>query len=163
MLKNRADKDTILFVLNDTKAIGYNINFYKTGQIVNNINPKKIFYKMGDTSDTWIDYKRAIQMKTGTYEDRLQAAFEDINFRITNLKEIPEIEYYDNDGYMFTIPPYDGAYDLNKWISRVMFDLDNLEFEFVGIDGTDLQVTFPDTEDISNAIISLNTFFYLHS
>jgi len=153
------DKDTILFILSENEAIGYHLDYYRASNYRNTLNPIKIFYKMGDTRETWIDFKRAIQLKRGTYEERLSQAFIDPNFKIINLKEIPKTKYYDKDGFCFEIPPFDGAYEIGRWLSRISFDIENCTYEFVGTDLQDLKVIFPETNNINHAIISLNSLF----
>lgn len=157
------DKDTILFS-NGRVGIAFNYTYYRNN--FTDFSPvirkhlsesTKIFYKMGDNVNTWIDYKRAIQLKTGTYQERLNAALSDRSFVVFDLTLLPETEYYDELGYKHNIAPYDGSYNSAFWVTRTVFNLEAIQTEFIE---NDLKVTFAPEDDIRNALISLNTFFY---
>jgi hypothetical protein len=114
---------------------------------------------MGDTAQDWIDYRRAVQTKTGSLRDRLEKAYQDPAYRITDLRQIPESEYYDDNGYKFFIPPYDGEYNTAYWLKRVEFNYDEITY---GFDGDHLVINFPETDNLNDAMISLNSMFYHH-
>jgi hypothetical protein len=78
---------------------------------------------------------------------------------VTDLTEIPEAVYYDAQGYMFNITPYDGEYNTAYWLKRVEFDYDALQFQF---DGDHLVVAFGENDNLNEALISLNAMFYQH-
>ena len=159
-MKNCMDKDTILFVNNGKPGLAFNMDYYRTNYDMLSskvIDPGKILYKMGVTSDTWIDFKRAIQTKTGTYQERLDKAFNDETCLIKDLREIPEASYYDADGFCFPISPYDGEYLSAYWLKRIPFNYDAVQYAF---DGEDLVITFSEDDNVNNAFISINSMFY---
>lgn len=159
-MKTTMDQDTILFLVNDRSGLAFNYNFYKNNYTAfsNKLtNANDVYYKMGELANTWIDYKKAIQLKSGSYDERLLAAFNDPDFIISDLRKIPQTEFYDEDGFKYNIAPYDGTYNSIFWVKRVVFNLEAIQCEFLG---DDLKVTFAPEDDITNALISLDTIFY---
>jgi hypothetical protein len=157
-MKTQMDKDTILFVFATGEGIAYNYAYLQAHATDLNLgDPSYVLYKMDDDRNTWIDFKKAIQNKSGSFKQRLAAAFNDPLFRITDLRLIPETQYTDANGYVWTISPFDGFYDMSFWLARTTFDLDKITYSFTGDSGNDLTVVF--NEDITNAFISLNCFF----
>lgn len=151
------DKDSILFVRNGV-GVGYNMNFYRGnfGSLPEILDdPQYIFYKTFE--GVWIDFKRAVQTNTGSLEQRIAKAAIDPDYRIDDLRVIPETRYYDVYGYMFTIAPYDGVYNSSNWLDRIEYDYDAIQFE---LNGEDLKVTFKETENINEAFISINSLFF---
>ena len=114
MGKMTMDKDTILFIDSvNNKALGLDYTYYSNHY--NDIspdhkivNPDYVLYKAGDTHDTWIDFQRAVSSKSGNLRTRLAQAFDDLAYRITDLKIIPKTIYYDHAGCIWEISPYDG-------------------------------------------------------
>lgn len=159
-MKTSMGKDTILFVTKQKGGVAFNINYYRNNfdKFSNMVSdPERIFYKMGETYDSWIDFKRAIQTKTGSYQERLDKAFADPLYHITDLRELPETVYYDEKGYIFNIPPYDGNYASAFWLKSVKYDYEAVSFKFVG---DDLVAQFSEADNITNAIVSLNALFH---
>jgi hypothetical protein len=159
-MKQSMDKDTILFVQQNRGGVAFNIGFYRNNydKFSNFVaDPEAILYKMGNTAQDWIDYRRAVQTKTGSLQERLQKAYADPAYRITDLRQIPETQYYDASGYMFSIPPYDGEYNTAYWLKRTSYSYDKIQYAF---DGDHLIVTFDANDNINDAMISLNAMFY---
>ena len=170
-------KDTILFVSNDTTkyGIGYNYDYFKGNLVSPSSDYQKIYYKAGNSRDTWIDYKRTIQLKPGNKEEMIAAALADKDF-LVDFRDIPaSYVYYGEDAtYSSYYTPYDGYYDHEMWLKRSDSDL-NLETinrELVDPttdlnthiiywwDADDLYVQFPSSSSgINNAIISINMLF----
>jgi hypothetical protein len=154
------DQNTILFVQKNGGGIAFDYNYYRNNyDKYSNLvaDPQMILFKMGTTAFDWIDYRRAIQTKSGGWTDRLQAAYNDSAYKITDLRQIPETTYYDAQGFQFFIPPYDGEYNTAFWLARTNFNYDAIQFAF---NNDDLLVTFDEKDNINNAVLSLNSMFY---
>lgn len=149
-------KDTILYKIDDNTAIAYDYSYFKRHFESPTSRYQAVYYKVGDTRSTWVDYKRAIQVKTGTKQERLLAALNDKDF-IISITMIPETTYYSSLGIEEKFSPYDGYYENSMWLQRTdnSIDYNSIEYKW---DNDDLMVTFP--EDIQDAIISLNMMFY---
>ena len=162
-LKNIMDADTILFIKNQLQATAFNYNYYtynNTKHMDEVSGATSVYYKVNDNRDSWIDLERAIALKTGSFTDRINAALLDDEFKI-DITTIPECKYYDENGYIYTVTPMDGLYDAEFWIPRIVVP-DFTDAQWVGLNNDDLQITFPETADIRQALISLNRFFYLY-
>lgn len=151
------DNGSILFVRGD-KGVGYNMAYYQAnfGSLPEVMDdPQHIFYKTSE--GVWIDFKRAVQTNTGSLSQRIAKASADGDYRIDDLRLIPESHYYDVYGYRFEIAPYDGIYNSTHWLERVQYDYDAVKFE---LSGDDLRVTFGEKDNINEAFISLNGLFF---
>ena len=167
MGKMTMDKDTILFIDSvNNKALGLDYTYYSNHY--NDIspdhkivNPDYILYKAGDTHDTWIDFQRAVSSKSGNLRTRLAQAFDDLAYRITDLKIIPKTIYYDHAGCIWEISPYDGCSDSTYWIPR-SDDMDLRQEYTYTLDESKKHViiTFNKYFDVNNALISINGVFY---
>ena len=167
MSKLSMDKDTILFIdSKNNKALGMNYEYYSLhyNEISSDhkiTDPDYILYKFGETYDSWVNFQKAISTKKGIMCERLVEAFKDLTYRITDLKIIPKTIYYDKDGYIWEISPYDGCSDSTYWIPRS----DNMDlrqnFDFsLDTTGKHGRITFNKPIDIDNALVSVNGIFY---
>ena len=159
-MKTTMEKDTILFISSENWGMGLNYTYYQGNyhKIANKItDPINIYYKVGDTSDTWIDLDRAVALLDGTFADRIQQAFQREEFRVRDLKLIPQCEYHDAKGRIHQISPYDGQYDASLWVDRIDMDY-NYSYT---VEGNNLYIKFDSSCDIDlkNSMISLNGLF----
>jgi len=177
-------KDTILFVSDDKSryGIGYSYDYFKGNLVAPSSDYQKIYYKAGTSRDTWIDYKKTIQLKPGNKEEMIAAALADKDF-LVDFRKIPaSYVYYKGEGeesgsevtYRSYYSPYDGYYNHEMWLRRVDSDLNyetinrdkvqpdtDLEHHIIYYwDADDLHVIFPESSSgITNAIISINMLF----
>jgi hypothetical protein len=178
MANAQMPKDTILFTSVDKNkpGIGYSYEYFKGNFVTPSPDYQKIYYKAGSSRDTWIDYKKTIQLKPGNRAEMIAAALADPNFLI-DFRDIPASYVYDLDGddtirQYYT--PYDGYYDHEMWLRRVDRELnltaineetltpetDRSQYIIYHWDADDLYVDFPaQTAGIDNAIISINMLF----
>ena len=159
-MKTTMEKDTILFVSDKNWAMGLNYNYYLSNYYkLNNriMDPIAIYYKVGETSDTWIDLDKAVALLTGTFADRIKQAMQLEEYRIRDLKLIPQTEYHDAKGHIYNISPYDGQYDASFWVDR----MDTVYDYSYTVEGNNLYVVFNTDKDIDleNSMISLNGLF----
>ena len=165
LIKNSMDRDTILFSLKDGTGLAYNYTYYTRNveEIQKKINSNyvtnldRIFYKVTDKRDSWIDLDLAIKMFPGlTITERINAAYNNDDYRIKNIKIIPAATYTDAYGYTATISPYDGLYSLNNFANLIIYDPLQIKYKY---NGDDLTVAFGDM-DIDNAFISMCSLFF---
>jgi len=160
-------KNTILFKINDNQAIAYDFDYFKT-HFREDLLTNKIYFKTSEKRDSWIDFKKAIVLNTGSIYERISASLNNPSLYI-DCMEIPATKYYCKDGRCKNYPPFDGFYSTkitlqNKSIynKKAYLSRDDLNFDYHAIsyvfNENDLIVTFP--ESIENAIISLNMIFY---
>lgn len=175
-MKTSMEKDTILFIDENNYGLGMEYSWFSKhyGEIAEHYGqPVKVFYKCGDTIDTWIDYNQAVQSKAGSRTERLQGALNDARCHI-NIKDIPQTDYFDREGYKQIIAPYDGAFVSSMWSQRTdkvsyseyreemdsgMFIEPKYDFIYTIEDGK-LVITFNNEIDLENSLISLNSIFY---
>ena len=146
-MKTSMEKDTILFISDKNWGMGLNYTYYQSNyhKITNKItDPVNIYYKVGETSDTWIDLDRAVALLDGTFSERIQKAFQREEFRVRDLKLIPQTEYHDAKGRIHQISPYDGQYDASLWVDRVDTDY---KYTYT-VEGNNLYVKFDSLCDI---------------
>lgn len=164
-MKTTMEKDTILFVGNNNYGIAmeynyYNKNYYKVDNKIE--SPIAIYYKVGNTSDTWIDLEKAIQLLPGSFTERVLRALELPDYRITDITKIPACDYYDAKGYINKISPYDGQYDSAFWVKRCddLYLKGKNGYDY-SIEGNHLYIRFNEDIDIDlkNSMISLNGLF----
>lgn len=123
------DADTLLFIRpNHRTAYAVNRAFYNTNEdpYIDSLfkNATKVFYKRTDEFDSWIDYRKTIQLLPGSIEERIEAAINSDVYKI-KLREIPETIYFDSEGHRHMIAPYDGMNDSSFWVKRDYIDLQN--------------------------------------
>lgn len=166
-MKTTMDADTILFIGRDGKALALAYSYYSKHYSdvpdTEKINdPIDIFYKCTDSSDSWIDFQRAIQIKQGGFQSRINQAYADVNYRIDDLTRIPQTKFYDARGFIHEIGPYDGTYDGAKWSKRTDLGVLSQGYDYdIDVSGNHLFVTFKnDKVDLVNSFISLNGLFY---
>ena len=148
--------NTILFKIDENRAVAYEYDYFRNSFESPVSRYEAIYYKAGKSRDTWIDYKRAIQVLPGTRANRIAAALADDSFHV-DLNRLPACDYYRTGGIKEYYTPYDGYYDNGMWIPRTDHDVDYEAIQYRW-DDEDLIVDFPC--DISNSIISLNMIFY---
>lgn len=165
LIKNSMDRDTILFSLKDGTGLAYNYTYYTRNveEIQKKINSNyvtnldRIFYKVTDKRDSWIDLDLAIKMFSGlTITERINAAYNNDDYRIKNIKIIPAAIYTDAYGYTATISPYDGLYSLNNFANLAIYDPLQIKYKY---NGDDLTVAFGDL-DVDDAFISMCSLFF---
>ena len=177
MSMRQMPKDTILFLSTDRykRGLAYDYGYFNENLVLPSSDYQIVYYKAGDTRDTWIDYKRAVQLKSGTKEEIIAKALADPDF-LVDFRDIPATYYYfgkdETNKVYYT--PYDGYYDNQMWMLRDDTDI-NLEAinrdtidasTDVSVhiiywwDGDDLYVRYPaECSGIDNAIISINMLF----
>ena len=162
-MKTTMDKDTILFV--DANGKGLGMYYYYYTKHYNEIkdqygHPVNVYYKAGASVDTWIDYQRAIQVKKGSINSRVQQALDDNQFHI-DVRLIPQTDFYDKEGDIHKIAPYDGFYNATQWVQRVDSPELKQGYDYsIDITGSHVIVTFNEDVDLANSFISLNKLFY---
>ena len=166
MRKKHMEKNTIFFIGDKfCRAFDYEVYKNRFNEINDLIkNPKKIFYKVNDDFNSWIKYKEAMQNLSGTYQDRINKALESPAFRLSSeLTELPACIYMDSEGYEHYIMPNDGQMIDSYWIDRedIIHDYPTITLLKQGTEEKpryDIKMKF--NWDITDAFISLNSFFY---
>lgn len=136
-------------------------NFASLHNVVKSAN--KIYMKLTDKHNSWIKYREAIQNLPGSYEKRLQTAYETPAFRLsTDLVEIPACYYTDVEGDEYFISPNDGKVNYNYWLDREDIIQEPPVVEVLkrgSIENPiyDVKATFKNV--MTDGIFSLNTLF----
>ena len=159
---NQMKENTILFITDENRAVGFDKTYYDQNNDLHRLEigePKKVFYKLYESRDSWIDLQKTVQLKPGDFLQRIQAAINDLSLRIFDLKQIPETKYYDSNGMFHMISPFDGMYNTDYWLKRRTFK-DFVSAEWTGLNNTDLRIAFDPTDNVYDAVISLNTLFH---
>ena len=161
-MKTSMEKDTILFIDNNDYGLAMNYKWFSKhyGEVAPHYGqPVKVFYKCGDTVDTWIDYSQAIQCKSGSRSERIQGALNDVRCRI-NIKDIPQTDYFDAEGEKQIIAPYDGTFVSSMWVQRTDDVILRQNYSYKVDENGNLCVTFGSDVDLENSLVSLNSIFY---
>lgn len=154
--------DTYLYVMkNGASSLAFSTNYFIDNykEIITKINPLNIDKLLYKNMDKWINMKNAVALKSGSLVQRMNDAFDDLNFIIQN-KDIPEVILTDDDGLKCRIPEGDGFYfQETKAYPRNFIDLDDYTFNFSNND-IDLTITFNESIDLNNSILTINNYIF---
>lgn len=171
--KTTMDKDTIVYILDDKKYGNVYSRAYNREYIKRNYaseykrieKANRIYYKVGNGFDTWIDYRKAIQNNKGTYDERINLALKNPDMKLSeDLREIPTTLYTDNEGYENIIPPNDGMINKAYWLERedrgIFEPVCKPTIRNVGKEKEhSIDLMFEFSVDVDDALITLNGFF----
>jgi hypothetical protein len=174
------EKDTILFVRSTGCALAYHIDYFENNS--DHISKEflydpaiTVWYKAGDTYDSWVLYEHAIEdgMYIGVYtvQDACRIAYAEGNRLVRDLNvSIPEARYTDANGYVYQIPIGDGEGSFAREISLQSGGLETddiklSQFSVVNPSLTfeqrhlmdDLKLEYKNPEDRNNALITYNS------
>lgn len=174
-MKKHMDKDTIVYVGNGF-SFGYNFELMKKKpQLVDKrvLEATKVYYKVGEKLDTWVDYQRAIQNNVGSHQERLEKALKNPNMTLSNeLYELPETIYCDIYENQYKILPNDGKSLGSFWHERIDYFIDTPVYKptlrqinysraqnhiDLPVYEIDLEVEFK--QPVTDSLITLNGFY----